>query len=535
MKIFRLFLAFTVVCSAFSPQMQAVVPPPDGGYPNFNTAEGTNALLNLTTGAGNSGLGWFALSSDTTGNFNTGVGGGALALNNADSNTAVGAAALLLNTSGTLNTATGTDALVFNDTGSNNTAMGAFALFSNTASGNTAIGANALLNNTTGGTLANVQGFDAGPNVAVGWQALESNTVAGANTAVGYQALQSFTTGPTGGEEFGGCTAVGFQAVANATGDGFANSGFGYQALMNNINGIANTAVGFQTLLNNISGSGNTAIGVGTLFNNIFGNGNTAVGNSALANNTADQNTATGTSALSDNTTGVENTANGYAALSNNITGLANTAVGWQALNNNQTGNANVALGKNAGAFSTGNANVYIGSDMSGVAGESNACYIRSIFGQTSTSGVQVFINANNKLGTMTSSKHFKEDIKPMDQASQELYALEPVTFRYKKEIDPAGTSQFGLVAEDVEKVNPDLIVRDNEGKPYSVRYDQVNAMLLNEFLKEHKKVAQLETTVAQQRKDFEAALSQLKAQIQKVSAQLEVNKAAPQTVVNNQ
>ena len=161
---------------------------------------------------------------------------------------------------------------------------------------------------------------------------------------------------------------------------------------------------------------------------------------------------------------------------------------------------------------------------MVGVAGESNACYIRSIFNQTSTSGIPVLINSSNKLGTTTSSKRFKEEIKSMGKASEVLIALKPVTFRYKKAIDPAGTSQFGLVAEDVEKVNPDLVVRDVDGEPLSVRYDQVNAMLLNEFLKEHRKVEQLE-------KQVEA----LTAGLQRVSAQLEASKPAPQVVSNNQ
>ena len=164
-----------------------------------------------------------------------------------------------------------------------------------------------------------------------------------------------------------------------------------------------------------------------------------------------------------------------------------------------------------------------------------------------------VLINSDNKLGTTTSSKRFKEDIKPMGKASETLFALNPVTFRYKKEIDSAGTSQFGLVAEDVEKMNPDLVVRDKEGKPYSVRYDQVNAMLLNEFLKEHRKVqeqnskiqqqeatiTELKSTVAQQQKDIQLTAHQQKqiealtAGLQKVSAQLEASKPAPQ-VVNN-
>jgi trimeric autotransporter adhesin len=157
---------------------------------------------------------------------------------------------------------------------------------------------------------------------------------------------------------------------------------------------------------------------------------------------------------------------------------------------------------------------------MTGVAGESDACYIRSIFGQRSVNGIPVLINSSNKLGTTTSSRQFKEDIRPIDKVSEALFALKPVTFRYKKEIDPAGTSHFGLVAEDVEKVNPELVVRDQEGKPYTVRYDQVNAMLLNEFLKQHRKVEQLETTVA----SLAATVKEQAAQLQIVSAQVRIN-----------
>src|SRR4029434_3034626 len=125
-----------------------------------------------------------------------------------------------------------------------------------------------------------------------------------------------------------------------------------------------------------------------------------------------------------------------------------------------------------------------------------------------------MFINSDGKLGNSTSSGRFKEEIKPMDRGSEAVFSLKPVTFRYKKEIDPAGTSQLGLVAEDVEKVNPDLVVRDQEGKPYSVRYDQVNAMLLNEFLKAHRKVQELEATVAQQQKNFQARFAEQQKQI---------------------
>jgi Chaperone of endosialidase len=166
----------------------------------------------------------------------------------------------------------------------------------------------------------------------------------------------------------------------------------------------------------------------------------------------------------------------------------------------------------------------------------SNSCYIGRIFTATSSQGIAVLINSDGKLGTTTSSERFKDAIKPMDRASELLFALKPVTFHYKKEIDPAGTSQFGLVAEEVEKVNPDLVVRDKEGKPYSVRYDAVNAMLLNEFLKEHRKNEEQEKTIAELKSGMTALAATVKeqaAQIQKVGAQLEASKPAPQ-VVNN-
>jgi trimeric autotransporter adhesin len=422
MKIFRLFVAFTLVCFVLSQRSQGVVPPPPGGYPNFTTAAGDHALQALTLGLGNTALGTFSLFSVTTGSFNTAVGAGALDLNTADSNTAVGTAALLFNTTGTENTAVGTAALEFNETSEQNTATGAFALFSH-ISGN--------------------------GNTANGWHALFSDTTGQLNTAIGLAALAN------------------------------DNNGF--------------------------NGSFNTAVGASALF----------------ANN------------------GADNTAVGAGALQSNTTGNDNTAIGISALVTSQTGDRNIAVGNFAGAgLATGSDNIYIGANLGGAAGESNTCYIKSIFGQTNNLGTAVFIDANHKLGTLTSSKRFKEDIKPVGKASESLFALKPVTFHYKKEIDPASKSQFGLVAEEVEKVNPDLVVRDHEGKPYSVRYDQVNAMLLNEFLKEHRafveqqqKVEEQGVTIAHQQKQIEA----LTAGLQKVSAQLEVSKPAPQTVLNNQ
>jgi trimeric autotransporter adhesin len=267
--------------------------------------------------------------------------------------------------------------------------------------------------------------------------------------------------------------------------------------------------------LSTTTGSVNTANGAFALFSNIDGERNNAVGYQALfTHQTGDDNNAIGTSALFSNTSG-----------------SGNTAVGDSALRFNTTGAFNTAIGAGAGSSSiTGSNNVYVGAAMFGVAGESDACYIKSIFGQTSAGGAQVFINSNNKLGTMTSSKRFKEEIIPMDKASEALFTVKPVTFHYKKEIDPAGTPQFGLVAEDVEKVNPSLVVRDKRGKPYSVRYDQVNAMLLNEFLKEHetleevkKEIAALTTTVKEQA-----------AQIQRVSARMQMSKPSAKEVTND-
>jgi Chaperone of endosialidase len=256
------------------------------------------------------------------------------------------------------------------------------------------------------------------------------------------------------------------------------------------------------------------------------------------------QNTATGDYALFNLTTGTRNTAIGFWALNTNTTGGKNTAIGFQTLVDNTTGTNNIALGYAAGIFTSGDNNIHIGnvgaeeSDtirIGTVAGrgirdfQSNT-YIAGISGVTIAGGVPVIIDANGHLGSTTSSERFKDEVKPMDKASEAILVLKPVTFRYKKEFDPDGIPQFGLVAEQVEKVNPDLVVRDKEGKPYSVRYDQVNAMLLNEFLKEHKTVQEQGETIAHLQKQIEA----LTVGLQKVSAQLEASKPVPQIVLNN-
>jgi hypothetical protein len=261
----------------------------------------------------------------------------------------------------------------------------------------------------------------------------------------------------------------------------------------------------------------------------------------------AHQNTVLGDDALINNTTGGNNnTANGAGALLSDTTGSDNTAIGFNALVNNTNGNNNIALGSNAGfRIANDSNNIVIGNP--GVTGVSNAIrigngthvatFIAGISGAPAAGGVGVMISSNGKLGTIASSERFKDNILPMDKASEAILALKPVTFRYKKELDPDGIPQFGLVAEQVEKVNPDLVARDEQGKPYTVRYEAVNAMLLNEFLKEHKafveeqhKVQELEANAAQQQKQIDA----LTAGLQKVSAQVEASKAAPQTVSNN-
>jgi hypothetical protein len=319
---------------------------------------------------------------------------------------------------------------------------------------------------------------------------------------------------------------------------GFANTALGYQALHTSTTGNGNTATGAVALQSNETGSDNTATGLGALQGNTTGDNNTAVGENALANNTV----------------GPGNTAVGWNALSSNTGNGNNTAVGASALGN-ADGGGNTALGVNAGVnLTTGVNNIDIGFDVVGVAGEANtirlgtqgtqkATYIAGISGTALGGGVAVRVNASGQLGTVPSSERFKQNIKPMDKASEAILALKPVTFRYKQEIDQEGIPQFGLVAEEVEKVNPDLVARDDKGKIYTVRYEAVNAMLLNEFLKEHRtvqeqnrKIQAQDATITQLKKDMETVVARLKEQdskIQKVSDQLEVNKPAPQMVLN--
>ena len=317
-----ILIMVSLVCGGVLPNAQGVVPPPDGGYPNFNTAEGQQALFSLTTGAGNTAVGAFSFFSVTEGSFNTATGAGTLLFNTADQNTAIGAAA--------------------------------------------------LLNNTTGGTIAGTPGSptEVGPNTAVGALALGQNTTAGANTAVGYQALGNMTIGNPDFNNGGFNTAVGFKALASA------------DTSAGGIGGTSNDAFGSQALAKTTTGTSNVGIGTTALFNNIEGVSNAAVGSGALSNS---------------------------------------------------TGSFNTALGSGAGFnATTGNGNVYIGATVLGSPGESNHTYIRNIK-DTSVSGggtdtVTIDLTTG-LLGHATSSRRYKEHIQPMDNASQALFALKPVSF----------------------------------------------------------------------------------------------------------
>ena len=391
------------------------------------------------------------------------------------------------------NTAEGTNALFSLSSGIDNTAIGFDALFSNTTgSENTAVGVAALDSNISGSL-----------NTAIGYETLVRNT-GDNNTAVGANALLSNTSGHAN-------TATGVNALFNNT-TGISNTAYGLGALQANTNGHDNTATGIGALEKNMGGSFNTAIGGSALDGNTTGNSNTASGLNALFFNTnGSNNTAQGVNALLNNTSAGNNSANGAFSLQNNGAGHDNTAHGFQALKGNTSGNNNIAVGSNAGAnLTTGSNNIELGANVFGAPAEANTIrigkqgtqkqvFIGGIFG-TPVTGSTVVVSSTGKLGVATSSMRFKQAIKPMDKASETILALRPVTFRYKNEIDSDGTPQFGLVAEEVEKVNPDLVGRDEEGKVNTVRYEAINAMLLNEFLKEHQKVEQLQAMVEQLR-----------------------------------
>ncbi len=477
-----LLIPLLLVCLAYIQQAQAT--DLDSALPNGNTADGSGVLLSLTSGVWNSGFGFEALNHNTAGKDNTATGLRALFSDTGGSyNSATGVYALYSNINGWYNNAVGAYALANNISGNYNTANGYAALYRNTADYNTANGYAALYHNTIGIF-----------NTANGVVALQSNTAGFLNTATGSQALQSNTTG-------------------------VENTATGSRALSSNTTGVQNTATGAQALFFNTTGADNTANGFRALFNNTDGTGNTAYGYQALLSNTG------------SSITGAFNTAIGLNALLNNVTGTGNIALGGAAGDQITTGDENIDIGNN-GQFSD-DRTIRIGQDQT-------RTFIAAIRGvATGTAdAIPVLIDSFGQLGTTSSSRRFKKEIKPMDQTSEAILALKPVTFHYKS--DASGTPQFGLIAEEVAQVNPDLVVRDEKGDIYTVRYDAVNAMLLNEFLKVHRKVEELEAFVDRQQKSFQSKLAEQDKQIEalasvveRVGAQLEMSKPAPQVVVS--
>jgi hypothetical protein len=357
----------------------------------------------------------------------------------------------------------------------------------------------------------------------------------GYTTAEGCNALHSLTTGV-------GNTALGWGSLSSLTTSSY-NTGVGAGALLINTS-VNNTAVGAAALLLNTSGQANTAMGTDALAHNDTGEFNTAAGAFALdSNTTGGFNSAYGHDALIQNINGQNNSAFGDEALSANRSGSSDTAVGAAALYNCQDCYDNVAIGDSAGNNVVhGNGNIYVGKGVVGPADE--ALFIR--IGNANVSSYDTFIagiynraygpadmavriGSNGKLGTVVSSRRFKHDIKPMDKASEAIMALKPVTFQYNS--DATNAPRFGLIAEDVAEVSRELVIPDKDGKPLSVRYEDVNVMLLNEFLKEHKKVDKLQATVA----NLVATVKEQATQIQEVSAQLEASKRAAKLVANDQ
>jgi hypothetical protein len=569
-NIASLVLVSLLVLNCFGslPTALAVTPPPDGGYPGGNTAEGQNALLNLSSGAYNTAVGFFSLSSNTGAAFNTGLGAGTLLANIGANNTATGAGALLNNSTGGSNTAGGAFALFNNTIGTGNIAIGYQAGFFLTAGdnnieiGNVGIGGESntirigdpaihaaifiagittmtpatpnqmVLVDPASGQLGSADIPSSGvvstspENTAVGDQALVSNT-GGYNTATGFQALFSNTTAENN-------TAVGADALSSNTGPNNTAVGsgalFSNQGDPNNGTGTFNNAVGANSLFFNTTGSSNNALGESALLSNIIASGNTAIGDVALGNNDssglgqAGSNGAVGAGALFNNVDGNSNNAVGVLALGDNISGSWNTAIGDFAGTGNTSGDGNIYIGAFSAPVPDGESNVTrIGDPLF-----QSACFIAAITG-TAVFGDTVVVDGNGRLGTVASAARFKKDIKPMDKTSEAILTLRPVRFEYKS--DSKRSPQFGLIAEEVAAVNPDLVVRDRNGEIYGVRYEAVNAMLLNEFLKEHRVVEELKAAVAQQSKRIET----LTAVLEKVSARLEVGQLAQRTVLNSQ
>ncbi len=351
-------------------------------------------------------------------------------------------------------------------------------------------GSNSTFLGTNSGNFA-VTGFD---NTGLGFNALSVDGAGAGNTAVGARALQLNVAGDAN-------TAVGVDSLQNNAADN--NTAVGFSTLTFNTTGERNTAMGRGALNQNVSGSDNTALGDSTLVTNL-GDDNTAVGSLALNNNTVGfNNTAAGSQASASNTTGTFNASFGAASLQANTVGISNTAIGFGSLTANTIGNFNTALGVNAGsALISGNNNIYI-AHAGGAAAESNTtrigsiglqtrCFIQGINGvATAFAAIPVLVDGLGQLGTISSSRDVKHDIVDMGSASDNVMDLRPVTFVYNG--DETNETRYGLIAEEVDTVFPALAVKDSQGNIYSVHYETLPVLLLNELQKLAARVAALE------------------------------------------
>ena len=484
------FIALCLVL-LFPITAQATCIATDSGAP-YNTITGCNAMQDKTTAEDNTATGFKAMQHTTTGSWNT----------------AMGTLALQYNTTGSRNTGVGPEALLNNTTGNNSTAIGFLALSnSKTASDNTAIGTQTLYTNTTGHD-----------NTASGVQALFSNTTGYFNTATGVEAMYGNVTGYYN-------TAVGYGALKSKTGPtatyakgGTSNTALGYETLAANITGWQNTAVGESVLTSNTIGAHNTGIGEDSLYGNLSGNHNTAWGESTLYNNVS----------------GNDNVAGGYYAL-NTTTGSGNAAIGHQASMNLVTGDYNTAIGYQSGyGLTSGSHNIYVASAGAstesyiirmGTQGKHLGAYIAGISGVTATGGAAVYINSSGQLGTLPSSQRFKKDIKSLETISEKILNLRPVTFRYKQ-ADEKGSfpTQFGLIAEEVAKILPELVMFDEDGKPLSVFYHLLTPLLLAELQRGHVETQSQQTALnllREQNVTFKAELLAVRQQMTIQAAQI--------------
>jgi hypothetical protein len=502
MKIRISWVMAACICVCLMVLVTAAVVP---ALADNNTAYGTNAGQDDGGSGFDTSFGYYTASNNCFGSYNTATGAQAGQYQQGSNNTATGVNALRGPFCDCQNSKVGCPLME----GSDNTATGVSALEADAdGSANTATGKDALQYNTTGDD-----------NTATGWSALQSNTTGINNTATGWQALLSNTMGYNN-------TATGWGALElNAS--GFENTATGQFALHANTTGNQNTADGKAALFGS-TGSFNTGTGYKTLFSNT-GSYNTAAGWQALFSNTSGIfNTASGVSALSSNMTGSDNTAIGGQALEHTTTGANNTAVGVNALFSNTTGSRNIGIGRGAGVdVITGSNNIDIanaGAPESdtiriGTSGFQTRAFIAGISGVT-LSGADVVVSSAGQLGIVMSSARFKRDIRDMGAASEGLMKLRPVSFRYKNDLQ--GIKQYGLVAEEVAQLYPELVTHGADGKVETVRYSVLTSMLLNELQKQGRKsdrqadeiqrlsaqVAELKASQQRQRAAFEDRLA---------------------------